>query len=931
MPSLSQLRLRTERVNHQVIELQSDLRAIERRIRILESRAVGGNSRTVSRDLENAQSERSRILEDLTEAQQARHNLEELVKLHDGQMSSCEGSGNRSMSSTPSKNKSGSMQTQRAAINPVTLSEKSGSPARHAQRSIMVAQHPQKMRAATSCRATRRVPNQIDHEACSAPTCTVSTSTTFLPQSTAPAAKASLNTVDAPIPSFVASPEALPMRLIPGNVPIHGTTPDQPCVDPRTTASQHRPPTSPSPSPPSCFHLPLPPQPHVLSPQPSNLSSPPVSPTRHPLPAGPAMPDSTAPPGPMLTYMPDSTAAVQSWLIQQPEYWHGTASPGSVHRWTQGPPQLFTVHTPPPQPLPTSYHPQPLHPMTPMSPRTWYTSPGEAAMQPNCSLQAAYPVSAQQQHQCSPQALPRQQPPPAAAEPSATCASAADVSKVESWLRAVGRARGWDLKLLDDLLAQDLAAVLASDCPQADATPGTRGAAHAPPAPMHTRSNPLALQQFVSECAGRPRSGQQATGTAATLVTAVHKHLLRRSGTPTAHQHASLLRQSFDLLECGAARARGHAAGVASRWREDPYTASDDKLWSGQLQGQSERSESFPGFQQAGDVSRSRTLGERGSEGSVVDMREQHKLASPTPGCEVYEGPPVTGDLAGAAGGAAWGMEERPRRETASMRGSPYYSMPGLGYTRGGRVAGAGVAVSTAENDWERRPAGPWKGVQVAQGRKAPRGGRKVVAGREPAQAGHAQERQPQAPPPQRAELPVHGSPRAPAQQVGPTIAVGRAPAVAALVRPPCIQGDMDAPLVALARRATVHSHRLELTVRDATETLCFRPWPMRWIAAIFSIVLFRRRRRLAPSACTDGAGQPAKPQLPSCSSATNDLAQCGHDHKPQEKCEDRTERTATQAVRRSHTRVTRSALFRAQAPRILHAIYEDGHMIEDS
>lgn len=49
MPSLSQIRLRAERMNHKVIELQSDLRGIERRIRILESRAVGGNSRSVRR------------------------------------------------------------------------------------------------------------------------------------------------------------------------------------------------------------------------------------------------------------------------------------------------------------------------------------------------------------------------------------------------------------------------------------------------------------------------------------------------------------------------------------------------------------------------------------------------------------------------------------------------------------------------------------------------------------------------------------------------------------------------------------------------------------------------------------------------------------------------------------------------------------------
>jgi hypothetical protein len=158
-----------------------------------------------------------------------------------------------------------------------------------------------------------------------------------------------------------------------------------------------------------------------------------------------------------------------------------------------------------------------------------------------------------------------------------------EIPKIERWLRAVGKARGWDLSLLDDLLAQDLAAVLASDCATTADVSGDTCAAPLSStriSQMNPRSNPIALQSFVSQFvshsastahqehetgrAVQPRvpasdsrlpsdlllpSKPARRGTADTLVHAAHKHLLHRPGPPTAHPHADLLRQSFELLE----------------------------------------------------------------------------------------------------------------------------------------------------------------------------------------------------------------------------------------------------------------------------------------------------------------------------------------------------------------------------------------------
>jgi hypothetical protein len=89
-----------------------------------------------------------------------------------------------------------------------------------------------------------------------------------------------------------------------------------------------------------------------------------------------------------------------------------------------------------------------------------------------------------------------------------------EVPKIEKWLRAVGKARGWDLKLLDDLLTQNLAAVLAND-----AEPGTQNEGHDAEeetgpnnlfhiAHMHPRSNPVALQVRLKLSGVMPMNAQ---------------------------------------------------------------------------------------------------------------------------------------------------------------------------------------------------------------------------------------------------------------------------------------------------------------------------------------------------------------------------------------------------------------------------------------
>lgn len=89
-----------------------------------------------------------------------------------------------------------------------------------------------------------------------------------------------------------------------------------------------------------------------------------------------------------------------------------------------------------------------------------------------------------------------------------------EIPKIERWLRAVGKARGWDLGLLDDLLTQNLAAVLANDT-----TIGVQGAedancyAHENSqlriSQMNPRSNPIALQVCLCGILGANDSTQK--------------------------------------------------------------------------------------------------------------------------------------------------------------------------------------------------------------------------------------------------------------------------------------------------------------------------------------------------------------------------------------------------------------------------------------
>lgn len=151
--------------------------------------------------------------------------------------------------------------------------------------------------------------------------------------------------------------------------------------------------------------------------------------------------------------------------------------------------------------------------------------------------------------------------------------------------------------------------MLVSDGPSDHRAPDAEHCRHTEQ--MHAWSNPLALQKFVAECAGRPQSGRRVCGTADTLVSAVQKHLLRRSGAAGAHQHADVLRQSFDLLERGAARPgayvpasqRCDAPGTGGVGRTRTACTRNGSILNGDV-CQGERDNSFPGFQRAAEVSR---------------------------------------------------------------------------------------------------------------------------------------------------------------------------------------------------------------------------------------------------------------------------------------------------------------------------------------
>lgn len=436
-------------------------------------------------------------------------------------------------------------------------------------------------------------------------------------------------------------------------------------------------------------------------------------------------------------------------------------------------------------------------------------------VQPDFPPQATYTHTVQDRHTHSPQLATMQQQQALSAAPVAVSAAAADISKVESWLRAVGRARGWDLKLLDDLLAQDLAAVLASDCPRCESSTGVLEARHTPVAPMHARSNPLALQEFVSECAGRPRSGGRRAGTADTLVTAVHKHLLRRSGTTATHQHADLLRQSFDLLERGAASRISDAYKPASL-RQDVLlrsttgikygSTSEDLRETGVPERQSDRSESFPGFQPAGEMPQPLQVLEQTprSNGGTVDANSGRATSHQEPIVvserDLHPATPAERACIAArtddTAGTACGVHERSRRKRRSGRGNRQCSMPGQLQLDADVVTTGQSGVGALEGDTVRRPVQPWKGVQVASSKRPLRG--KAPRIREQVQLGPMHERLVPVPSPGGTDWKVHKL----------TSAHTSTSYLASALRQPGSAPDTDVPLLKLARRVTVHSYR---------------------------------------------------------------------------------------------------------------------------
>jgi hypothetical protein len=129
-----------------------------------------------------------------------------------------------------------------------------------------------------------------------------------------------------------------------------------------------------------------------------------------------------------------------------------------------------------------------------------------------------------------------------------------DVTQIEEWLRAVGAKRGWQLDLLDGLLQEDLAAVLAANEPCNAEHLGRQ----------HAYNNPIGLQAFVRECAGpwpmehivpsdASPHGQEVLDEL--MQSAQADGILHCPPNTGRHPNADLLRQSFELLSRSAAIA----------------------------------------------------------------------------------------------------------------------------------------------------------------------------------------------------------------------------------------------------------------------------------------------------------------------------------------------------------------------------------------
>jgi hypothetical protein len=169
--------------------------------------------------------------------------------------------------------------------------------------------------------------------------------------------------------------------------------------------------------------------------------------------------------------------------------------------------------------------------------------------------------------------------------------SATEVARVEEWLRKTGMRRGWDLSLLDELLSQDLAAVLAapaiSDCPGQEQ--------------QHTWNNPIALRSFVQQCASHTRQQQSLGDSAAAPISAPSPGLtgdwetiMRCSGAlltdslpsadAKAHPHRDLLRMSFELLDTGVVASTqvtmpdGPLAATQTQNSTRVYNHDDDNI-----------------------------------------------------------------------------------------------------------------------------------------------------------------------------------------------------------------------------------------------------------------------------------------------------------------------------------------------------------------
>jgi hypothetical protein len=139
---------------------------------------------------------------------------------------------------------------------------------------------------------------------------------------------------------------------------------------------------------------------------------------------------------------------------------------------------------------------------------------------------------------------------------------APDTAHTGEWLSSVGKSLGWNIRLLDELLRQDLAGLL---------VPTSARPIHAFPAAaadtQQAWTNPIALKSFVEQCAAQAAMAgmhtREDTSSAASIMPCMCNSSLCDDPPATEHPQGDLLRMSLELLT----RSAGVPLGTMSESR----------------------------------------------------------------------------------------------------------------------------------------------------------------------------------------------------------------------------------------------------------------------------------------------------------------------------------------------------------------------------